>query len=84
MSLCKQEHMCECDILCVSEDGSICRAWALLRFGEARLREGSPSGSRVHSILGVRFQPGEGEGQLTLGWGAGEGGRCWDEAYVVG
>ena len=53
--------MCECAILCVSEDGG----WVLLRCREARLRQGCPSGSRVHSDLGVRFQPGEGGGQLA-------------------
>lgn len=34
--------MCECNILCVSEDGSVSGVWALLRYGKARLREGVP------------------------------------------
>lgn len=86
MSLCEEEcvskSICVSDILCVSEDGSASRAWALLWYGEARLR-GDPSGSRVHSDRGVRLQPGEGGGQLTLGLGAGERGRCWNEGYIV-
>lgn len=45
MSLCEKcvsKSICVSDILCVSGDGSVSRAWALLWYGEARLREGVP------------------------------------------
>lgn len=56
--------MCECDILCVSEDRSVPGAWALLR-GEKPGSERGSLCSRVYCDLGVRFQPEEGGGSLT-------------------
>lgn len=40
------------DTLCVSEDGSVSRAEALLRDGEARLREGIPLAQEYTVIRG--------------------------------
>lgn len=71
------KSICVSEILCVSEDGSVSRAWALLWYGEARLIE--------YTVIWESDSSREREGgQLTSGLGAGERGRCWDEGYVVG
>lgn len=84
------KSICMCDILFVSEDGSVSGAWALLRCREARTQTGGPSGSRAHSNLGVRFQPGEGGGSAHLGVGRkgerltfGVKGKQWVGSWVM-